>query len=83
MTPAGFKTLGIAEGFTSYYDDLMLVRAGVIGEPAYFKHVSACAQLLFKRAGTTAEDYDYAVFHQPNGKFPVRAAKQLDLTYQS
>src|SRR5438132_869312 len=47
------------------------------GEPAYFKHVSACAQLLFKRAGTTAEDYDYAVFHQPNGKFPVRAAKQL------
>src|SRR2546425_1661229 len=47
------------------------------GEPAYFKHVVNCAQLLFKRAGTTAEDYDYAVFHQPNGKFPVRAAKQL------
>src|SRR5207245_8223083 len=46
-------------------------------EPAYFKHVVNCAQLLFKRAGTTAEDYDYAVFHQPNGKFPVRAAKQL------
>jgi hydroxymethylglutaryl-CoA synthase len=33
--------------------------------------------LLFKRAGSTAEEYDYAVFHQPNGKFPVRAAKQL------
>jgi len=47
------------------------------GEPAYFKHVLSCAQLLFKRAGTTAEDYDYAVFHQPNGKFPVRVAKQL------
>src|SRR2546426_5616574 len=47
------------------------------GEPAYFKHVVNCAQLLFKRAGTTAENYDYAVFHQPNGKFPVRAAKQL------
>src|SRR5256885_8497854 len=47
------------------------------GEPAYFKHVVNCAQLLFKRAGTNAEDYDYAVFHQPNGKFPVRAAKQL------
>src|SRR3972149_3772284 len=47
------------------------------GEPAYFKHVISCAQLLFKRAGTTAEAYDYAVFHQPNGKFPVRAAKQL------
>ena len=47
------------------------------GEPAYFKHVLNCAQLLFKRAGTQAQDYDYAVFHQPNGKFPVRAAKQL------
>jgi len=47
------------------------------GEPAYFRHVVGCAQLLFKRTGTTAEDYDYAVFHQPNGKFPVRAGKQL------
>src|SRR5512136_130065 len=47
------------------------------GEPAYFRHVLSCAQLLFKRVGSTAEDYDYAVFHQPNGKFPVRAAKQL------
>jgi hydroxymethylglutaryl-CoA synthase len=47
------------------------------GEPAYFKHVISCAQLLFKRAGSQPEDYDYAVFHQPNGKFPVRAAKQL------
>ncbi|OGS47717.1 MAG: hydroxymethylglutaryl-CoA synthase [Euryarchaeota archaeon RBG_16_67_27] len=47
------------------------------GEPAYFKHVLSCAQLLLKRAATKPEDYDYAVFHQPNGKFPVRAGKQL------
>jgi len=47
------------------------------GEPAYFKHVLSCANLLFKRVGTRAEDYDFAVFHQPNGKFPVRAGKQL------
>jgi len=47
------------------------------GEPAYFKHVLSCASLLFKRAGTRAEDYDYAVFHQPNGKFPLRAGKTL------
>ncbi len=47
------------------------------GEPAYFKHVINCAQLLFKRANSQPQDYAYAVFHQPNGKFPVRAAKQL------
>jgi predicted metalloprotease with PDZ domain len=29
--------LWLFEGFTSYYDDLMLVRAGIIGEPTYFK----------------------------------------------
>lgn len=29
--------LWLFEGFTSYYDDLMLVRAGIIGETTYFK----------------------------------------------
>jgi predicted metalloprotease with PDZ domain len=29
--------LWLFEGFTSYYDDLMLVRAGIIKEPTYFK----------------------------------------------
>jgi len=31
------RLLWIFEGFTSYYDDLMLVRAGVIGEADYLK----------------------------------------------
>ncbi len=50
------------------------------GEPAYFKHVMNCGQLLFKQAGAKPEDYDYAVFHQPNGKFPLRVGKQLGFT---
>jgi len=50
------------------------------GEPAYFKHVMSCGELLFKRAGTKPADYDYAVFHQPNGKFPLRVGKQLGFT---
>ena len=47
------------------------------GEPAYFKHVTGAARGLLERMGTTPDDYDYAVFHQPNGKFPVRVAKML------
>ncbi len=47
------------------------------GEPAYFKHVTSAALGLMKRLGTGPEDYDYAVFHQPNGKFPVRVARKL------
>ncbi len=47
------------------------------GEPAYFKHVTSAAKGLMERLGTAPEDYDYAVFHQPNGKFPVRVAAKL------
>ncbi len=47
------------------------------GEPAYFAHTLAAASTLMKRMNTTALDYDFAVFHQPNIKFPARAAKLL------
>jgi hydroxymethylglutaryl-CoA synthase len=47
------------------------------GEPAYFKHITAAADELMSAMGTTAEDYDFAVFHQPNAKFPQRVAKSL------
>ena len=47
------------------------------GEPGYFEHVVNCTKELMKRMKTTPEDYDYVVFHEPNGKFPLRAAKIL------
>ncbi len=47
------------------------------GEPAYFQHLLSCARNLMENSGTTPEDFQYAVFHQPNGKFPMRAAKIL------
>jgi hydroxymethylglutaryl-CoA synthase len=50
------------------------------GEPAYFKHISEAAQALMEANGTTAADYTYAVFHQPNTKFPQRVAAQLGFT---
>jgi hydroxymethylglutaryl-CoA synthase len=49
------------------------------GEPAYFKHVLNCAERTMAVAGTTVKDYDHAVFHQPNGKFPSNAAKMLGI----
>jgi hydroxymethylglutaryl-CoA synthase len=47
------------------------------GEPAYFKHVLAAAEQLMEDLGTTPQDYAAAVFHQPNPKFPERAARLL------
>jgi hydroxymethylglutaryl-CoA synthase len=52
------------------------------GEPAYFKHVNACAKGLMERMGSKPSDYQYAVFHQPNGKFPTRVAKMLGFSEQ-
>ncbi len=47
------------------------------GEPGYFKHVTKAAEGLMKKMDTYPKEYDYAVFHQPNGKFPTRVAKML------
>jgi hydroxymethylglutaryl-CoA synthase len=47
------------------------------GEPAYFKHVLGAAQGIMAKAGMTPKDFDYVVFHQPNGKFPLIAGKRL------
>jgi hydroxymethylglutaryl-CoA synthase len=47
------------------------------GEPAYFKHITSAAQTYLEATKTTAADYRYAVFHQPNTKFPTRVAASL------
>lgn len=50
------------------------------GVPGYFKHVAGGVNGMMKKMGTEPKDYDYAVFHQPNGKFPRQMAKQLGFT---
>jgi len=47
------------------------------GEPAYFKHVLASARGILEKANLKASDFRYAVFHMPNGKFPLSAGKTL------
>lgn len=50
------------------------------GEPSYFKHIAGAAEAMMSAMGTTAADYAWAVFHQPNAKFPERVALQLGFT---
>ncbi len=52
------------------------------GEPAYFHHVLSSAQGLLDRSGMKPADFKYAVFHMPNGKFPLRAGKTLGFTQE-
>jgi hydroxymethylglutaryl-CoA synthase len=47
------------------------------GEPAYFKHILSCGRAMLERTKLAPKDIRWAVFHQPNGKFPMRAAKEL------
>jgi hydroxymethylglutaryl-CoA synthase len=50
------------------------------GEPAYFKHVLAASRAILDRTGYKPSDFRYAVFHMPNGKFPLSAGRQLGFT---
>ncbi len=47
------------------------------GEPAYFHHVLSATREIMEKASMKPEDFRFAVFHMPNGKFPLRAGKIL------
>jgi len=49
------------------------------GAPAYFRHVMGATQGLFEKFGVRASDFDYFIFHQPNGKFPLEAARKMGI----
>jgi len=50
------------------------------GDPGYFKHTLGAAKLMMELRGTKPSDYTHAVFHQPNAKFPQKAAQMLGFT---
>lgn len=50
------------------------------GQPAYFEHTLASSRTLLEAMGRQPADYAYAIFHQPNTRFPQRAARRLGFT---
>jgi hydroxymethylglutaryl-CoA synthase len=52
------------------------------GEPAYFRHTLSSAKGIMEKAGMKPSELSYAIFHQPNGKFPIRAGKKLGFTME-
>jgi hydroxymethylglutaryl-CoA synthase len=47
------------------------------GDPAYFRHITGAAKGIMDKVGMKPADFDYVIFHQPNGKFPLRVGKML------
>ena len=40
-------------------------------------HVTGAARGIMQKNDMKPEDFDYVIFHQPNGKFPLRVGKML------
>jgi hydroxymethylglutaryl-CoA synthase len=47
------------------------------GKPSYFKHITGAVHGILSKTKHKPADFAYAVFHMPNGKFPVQIALQL------
>jgi len=84
----GKNPLAEIEGFYSYTTDTPdfwrregeeFPRHGArfTGEPAYFKHVISASKGLMNKLKLQPKDFNHVVFHMPNGKFPMTAAKIL------
>jgi hydroxymethylglutaryl-CoA synthase len=47
------------------------------GDPSYFKHITEASTRMMKAMDLGPQDFKYVVFHQPNTRFPQRAAREL------
>jgi len=50
------------------------------GDPAYFKHIAKAGERMMSEAGLQPQDFQYAIFHQPNTKYPQRVGAMLGFT---
>lgn len=47
------------------------------GKPAYFYHIKEASKRLLKKLKMKPTDFKFAVFHMPNGKFPLQIGYSL------
>jgi len=47
------------------------------GKPSYYHHVHQATNLLLQKTKLSPEKFKYAIFHMPNGRFPVEVARGL------
>jgi len=47
------------------------------GKPSYFHHVTAASTAILEKTKKKPSDFAHAVFHMPNGKFPLQVASAL------
>ncbi len=84
----GSEALAVLEGSYSYISDTpdFFRRAyqkfpehgnRFTGEPGYFSHIKASISTLMEQLNHTPKDYKAIALHQPNTKFPLKAAKDL------
>ena len=50
------------------------------GEPAYFAHVIGASKRMLGKTKMKSSDFDFAIFHMPNAKFPKEAGSRLGFT---
>ncbi len=52
------------------------------GQPSYFRHTLSATKGLLEKLDLSIDDFDRVSFHQPNGRFPIAAAKRLSIPYE-
>lgn len=85
------ESLATLDGSVSYISDTpdFWRRAGrhypehagrFTGQPAYFAHILGAAKALLTELDLQPSEVAYAVFHQPNVRFPLQVAAELGFT---